>query len=60
MITAWENIEALQNGKKLDVKTIELDGSKYVLIDTVPDTGAVVVKPNADEPTSEDIVSWTV
>lgn len=52
---SWENIEALQNGKKLDVKTIELDGSKYVLIDTVPDTGAVVVKPNADEPTSEDI-----
>ena len=52
---SWENIEALQNGKKLDVKTIELDGSKYVLIDTVPDTGAVVVKPNAGEPTSEDI-----
>lgn len=52
---SWENIEALQNGKKLDVKTIELDGSKYVLIDTIPDTGVVVVKPNAGEPTSEDI-----
>ena len=52
---SWENIEALQNGKKLDVKTIELDGSKYVLIDTVPDTGVVVVKPNAGEPTPEDI-----
>lgn len=53
--SSWDNIEAVQNGKKLPLKTVDTDGSKYVLIDTVPDTGAVVVQPGQGGETPTDI-----
>ena len=53
--SSWENIEAVQDGKKLPIKTVDVDGSRYVLVETVPDTGAVTVAPGQGGEESADI-----
>lgn len=56
--SSWENIEAVQNGNKLPIKTVDVDGSRYVLVETVPDTGAVTVQPGqgGEEPDNISIM----
>lgn len=42
----WEKIGATQNGEPIEVIEKEIDGSKYIMVNAVPDRGEVTVLPN--------------
>lgn len=42
----WEKVGATQNGEPIEVIEKEIDGSKYIMVNAVPDRGEVTVLPN--------------
>ena len=42
---SWNNVRATQNGESLELVEKTVDGKKYVVIETVPDRGEVLVTP---------------
>lgn len=60
----WEKIGAVQDGKSLEVKEVSIDGSKYIMVNAVPDAGLVTVTPFSSDveptPSTEPSASPTV
>jgi|GEM_PF-950789 len=43
----WENVHATQGGELLDLAEKTIDGKKYVMVETIPDRGEVLLTPGA-------------